>query len=137
MTFSYGNEGSSILNVVLAFMFPENIAHPVLKQISYQRLIEDVLVREATTLLIEEDLRIDRERAIYILKRSQAFGTAFHPGDDSIHLQSAVDRVVSETSGQEPRIKAEEIDLTVLLDDELDGWKRTAVGGHEVWEIDE
>lgn len=135
---SYGNEGSSILNVVLSFMFPENTALPVAKQISYQRLIEAVLVREAATLLIEEDLHIDRKRAIYIAKRSQAFGTAFHPGDDSIHLQSAIDRVVGETNVQVPRIKVEDMDLTAVLDgDKLEGWTKTAVGGQEIWEIDD
>lgn len=125
------------MNVVLSSMFPESTAGPVSKQISYPRLLEDVLIREAATLLIQDDLCITRERAIYVEKRSQNFGTAFHPGDDSTHLQSAIDRVVGETSSLEANIKAEEVDLTLLDDDSLEGWTKTAVGGQDVWEIND
>jgi hypothetical protein len=76
------------MSIILSQLFPKDSInlqqyHPV----SWTSLVNEVLLPEATVALIQEDLTIDRKEAIVTMRRSQQFGSALHPGDDSSHVK--------------------------------------------------
>ena len=75
-------------------MFPEGsfVFDSALQPLSYKTLIREVFVRKAAVLLIQEDLAFDRAHAVKTLNRSQTFGTLYHPGDDSDHIQAIIEK---------------------------------------------
>lgn len=79
-------------------MFPENELDLSLQPLTYKSLIRYVLVPEASTLLIKTDLGVSRKKAINIMRRSQTFGSKYHPGEDSRHLKKLIDQAASSTS---------------------------------------
>jgi len=83
-------------------MFPQDsISADVLKSLSYKVLINEVLLREAAILLIQKDLHCDRTAALKTRQRSERFGTLFHSGEDSPHLQAVIDKTTQAAHRQE------------------------------------
>jgi len=83
-------------------MFPEgSFSLDSIKPLSYNIFINEVLVREAAILLIQQDLHFDRAAAIKTLQRSGKFGTMLHPGEDSPHLQAVIDKTTQAVRQQE------------------------------------
>jgi len=83
-------------------MFPEgSFSLDAMKPLSYKIFINEVLVREAAVLLIQQDLCFDWAAAIKTLQRSGNFGTMLHPGEDSPHLQAVIDKTIQAVRQQE------------------------------------
>ncbi|KAK7038549.1 hypothetical protein R3P38DRAFT_2615724 [Favolaschia claudopus] len=87
----YGERGYQIIYPTLCFIFPDlldllNTAQPL----TYDILIREVLIPEATVRLIQSDLEVDRVRAVTILRDSYQFGLGLHQADDDcpFHFQA-------------------------------------------------
>lgn len=101
-------------------MFPEDSTSfdPTSQPLSYKNFIHEVLVREATVYMIQQDLGLDRKKAINTLKHSQAFGTLLHPGDDSPHIQAVIDKTTRSFQRQKSLFRLwKASDTTLSLDD--------------------
>ncbi|KAJ6447785.1 hypothetical protein C8R45DRAFT_849979, partial [Mycena sanguinolenta] len=81
---SYGERGYQLIYPTLRFMFPESpellaALHPL----TYDILVREVLIPEATIRLIASDLHVSPENATAIRKMSHEFGLILHPADDN------------------------------------------------------
>ncbi|KAJ7270602.1 hypothetical protein B0H12DRAFT_1177792 [Mycena haematopus] len=79
----YGERGYQIIYPTLRFMFPDSpellaVFHPL----TYDIIIREILIPEATIRLIQVDLDVGAEDAIPVLKESHNFGLVLHPADD-------------------------------------------------------
>lgn len=86
-------------------MFPEGSLDITFQPLSYKILIHEVILQEAAVLLIQQDLDIDRAQAMRTLIRSQGFGTMLHPGDNSAHVQAAIDKTTRSARQQETLLR--------------------------------
>jgi hypothetical protein len=114
--------GFDILVAVLEFMFPESSLNMAFfKPITYQALICDVLLPEATVYLIQEDLPVSRHKAETTLDASKEFGRVYHSSDDNPALDDFISMMT-----QVIRKAEEQYLLWVAADTSLgfDEWKR-------------
>jgi hypothetical protein len=86
-------------------MFPEGSLDITFQPLSYKILIHEVILREAAVLLIQQDLDFDRAQAMRTLICSQGFGTMLHPGDNSSHVQAAIDKTTRSAQRQETLLR--------------------------------
>ena len=82
-------------------MFPEGSLDITFQPLSYKILIHKVILQEVAMLLIQQDLDFDCAKAMMTLIRSQGFGTMLHPGDNSPHIQAAIDKTTRSAQRQE------------------------------------
>ncbi|KAJ7241663.1 hypothetical protein B0H12DRAFT_993088, partial [Mycena haematopus] len=76
----YGERGYQIFELTLRFMFPDSPDflrkfHPL----TYNIVLREILIPEATIRLIELDLQIPLKDAIGVLEQSHTFGLVLHP----------------------------------------------------------
>jgi hypothetical protein len=76
------------MSIILSQLFLKDSINPQqYHPVSWESLVNEVLLPEATVALIQEDPTIDRKKAIVTMCRSQWFGSTLHPGDDSSHVK--------------------------------------------------
>ncbi|KAJ7601316.1 hypothetical protein B0H17DRAFT_969924, partial [Mycena rosella] len=89
---SYGERGYQMLDTAVRFMFPDtlNLAH--FAPLTYDIILREVLIPEATIRLIEQDLEIPLKSAIDVLQQSYKLGLVQHPADDNCpyHLAAMI-----------------------------------------------
>jgi hypothetical protein len=79
---------------------------------------EKVLLPECGTLLIRQDfLHISHVKAIKIMCNSQDFGSLFHPGTDSRHVDDVVRRTCSSQVETEAPVKKEVEEMELVNPD--------------------
>ncbi|KAF7975170.1 hypothetical protein HWV62_10359 [Athelia sp. TMB] len=105
----YGYEGYQIISSALEFMFPDaSFDTSPFKPLSWSSFREHVLLPEASTHLIQQDLpHLDRKNAIKTMRDSGTFGAILHPGDNSVY----VDRALSISNAA--RRRAERLEVSV------------------------
>ncbi|KAJ7128594.1 hypothetical protein C8R44DRAFT_580781, partial [Mycena epipterygia] len=81
-SYSYGEREYQMLEMTLRFMFPDTLDLAKFRPLTYDIVLREVLIPEATIRLIQQDLDITAESAIDILKRSHTFGLVQHPVND-------------------------------------------------------
>ncbi|KAJ7793550.1 hypothetical protein B0H14DRAFT_2224403, partial [Mycena olivaceomarginata] len=77
----YGERGIQMCDATLRFMFPPTFDITPFHPLTYDIVIREVLVPEASIRLIQEDLNITLDAAIEVLQESHSFGCALHPSD--------------------------------------------------------
>ncbi|KAJ7174973.1 hypothetical protein C8R43DRAFT_828194, partial [Mycena crocata] len=76
---SYGELGYEIMSVAVRFMYPDGMDLTPFHPLTYNNLICEVLIPEATRRIIQEDLSLTPLAAKKTLKDSHVFGTVQHP----------------------------------------------------------
>jgi hypothetical protein len=82
-------------------MFPKGSLDITFQPLLYKILIHEVILREAAVLLIQQDIDFDHAKAMRTLICSQGFRTILHPGDNSPHVQAAIDKTTGSAQQQE------------------------------------
>ncbi|KAJ7174981.1 hypothetical protein C8R43DRAFT_849346, partial [Mycena crocata] len=75
----YGELGYEIMSVAVRFMYPDGMDLTPFHPLTYNNLICEVLIPEATRRIIQEDLSLTPLAAKKTLKDSHVFGTVQHP----------------------------------------------------------
>jgi hypothetical protein len=79
---------------------------------------EKVLLPECGTLLIQQDFpHISRVKAIKIMRNSQDFGSLFHPGTDSRHVDDVIRRTSNRRVETEAPVKKEVEEMELVNPD--------------------
>jgi hypothetical protein len=136
---SYGNEGFQIMSVTLTLLFPDHsldLEH--YKPVSWDALIHEVLLPEVTIALIREDLGLDRESAIKTMRKSQKFGSIFHPEDDDSPHIKRVRHIVKRLKQASRLIAVKKETVEDVIHAEPVGehlWKETFFDGQTVIEL--
>lgn len=140
---SYGETGYQIICRTLQYLYPHSsLDHTSFAPLSWDTLIQQVLLPEATVLLIQEDLKFDRDKAIKTLFASQRFGIILHSDDDNPHLHQVLVKIAGlfkasgsrdewdrSQKGKEVDVKREEVE------DQDSTYVVHEVNGQEVLEI--
>ncbi|KAK6993015.1 hypothetical protein R3P38DRAFT_3427809, partial [Favolaschia claudopus] len=95
----YGECGYQIIYPTLCFLFPDlpdllSVCQPL----TYDILIREVLIPEATVRLIQADLEVDHTRAVAILHESYQFGLGLHQADDDCPFYSQAMMCIAESN---------------------------------------
>ncbi|KAJ7080153.1 hypothetical protein B0H15DRAFT_804147 [Mycena belliarum] len=91
----YGERGYQLLDITLWFMFPPSIDLAPFHPLTYDIILREVLIPEATLQLIQQDLEVAPDEAIEILKQSHTFGLVQNPADDNCEYYIAAMRSIS------------------------------------------
>ena len=97
MLVSYGEKGSIIIFWVLQVLFPAKDFH----ELSFINFLRRVLIPETAVCLAQEDMKIDRQTAIDILRTSRQYGLVMHPSDESADGEEYWRRCVQKQKGKE------------------------------------
>ncbi|KAG8988862.1 hypothetical protein FRB90_002523, partial [Tulasnella sp. 427] len=93
----YGEKGYVVITQALQTMFPQDsITATSIRPLPYSIYIGSILVAEATVLLIQEDLKIDRSEALEIRKASAVYGIYTFPdgpADDKPPVERSKDQI--------------------------------------------
>lgn len=140
-SFSYGGEGYQIIYYVLVTLLDKTKYDLIkFKRLSWDTLIQKVVLPETVVRLIQEDLRISREEAIATFRESGFFGNLMHPGDDQSRfhaLQSKVAGMFGRAQQQSIEIKLEENVGMNDLEISLHGVNTVIEDGHVVYILDD
>ncbi|KAK7027185.1 hypothetical protein R3P38DRAFT_2623899 [Favolaschia claudopus] len=95
----YGERGYQIIYPTLCFLFPDlpNLLSAC-QPLTYDILIREVLIPEATVRLIQADLEVDHTRAVAILHESYQFGLGLHQADDDCPFYSQAMMCIAESN---------------------------------------
>lgn len=100
---SYGEIGYEIFMVALRFMFPDNLDLDSYAPLPYDIVLREVLIPEAATRIIQQDLDLPARDAKGVLKDSYIFGVTRHP---SLNDCPALDEAIHYTTDLEQRAKS-------------------------------
>ncbi|KAK7689728.1 hypothetical protein QCA50_006367 [Cerrena zonata] len=90
----YGEEGHQIIYYILITLFDQNKFNLLkFQRVSWDTLLQQLVLPEMVTQLIQEDLCVTRKEAIITLTESNAFGKLMHPGDDHSRLRAVQNKV--------------------------------------------
>jgi hypothetical protein len=94
---SYGELGALVIQQTLLDMFPpESIDTQSIAPITHSEFIQRVLVPEAATSLIQEDMHQSREAALDTLRASAQYGVALFPHDAKGHGANEAEKMMKQ-----------------------------------------
>ncbi|KAJ7863606.1 hypothetical protein B0H14DRAFT_3607254 [Mycena olivaceomarginata] len=85
----YGERGYQLLDLALRFIFPGTFDISNFRPLTYDIVLREVLIPEATIRLIQQDMGITLDAAIVVLENSDAFGRLLHPSDNDCRFYNA------------------------------------------------
>ncbi|KAJ7506222.1 hypothetical protein B0H11DRAFT_1653124, partial [Mycena galericulata] len=75
----YGEIGYEIFTVALRFMFPDTLDLDLYAPLTYDIVLREVLIPEAATRILQQDLNLTPRAAKQVLTDSYLFGVTRHP----------------------------------------------------------
>lgn len=85
-----------LIDAAVRFIFPNTTELlKTFNPLTYDIAVREILIPEAATRIIQDDLKIGREDAVAVLEQSYTFGIVLHPDNDDCEFYTAATRSIS------------------------------------------
>ncbi|KAJ7590486.1 hypothetical protein C8J56DRAFT_1046754 [Mycena floridula] len=81
----YGERGATIMNMALQWMFPQSDDPDAMcdDDIPFQVILWRILLPETAVILVQQDMSVDADAAMKVLRTSGRYGQVIYPSDDN------------------------------------------------------
>ncbi|KAJ7584186.1 hypothetical protein C8J56DRAFT_893780 [Mycena floridula] len=134
----YGERGATIMNMALQWMFPQSDDPDAMcnDDIPFQVILWRILLPETAVILVQQDMSVDADAAMKVLRTSGRYGQVIYPSDDNCPFEEDYGRRLAHRRRPAARatnfpVKVEEVPVPFT------GFRVMQQEGKEVIELDD